>query len=117
LSIKEFIRLVYHVIYFHGVKMVSGAGVAQSVWRLGYGLDDRGSIPGGGSDDIFSLRHCFQTGSGAHPAYLMCTGGSFLGVRGPGRVTDRSSPSSAEVKNEWSYTSIHQIRLHGVVLN
>jgi hypothetical protein len=23
------------------------AGVAQSVWRLGYGLDDRGSILGG----------------------------------------------------------------------
>ena len=31
--------------------------------------------------------------------------GSFLGVKRPGREFDHSSPSSAEVKNEWSYTS------------
>jgi len=30
---------------------------------------------------------------------------TFPGVRRPGRVVDRSSPSTAEVKNEWSYTS------------
>jgi len=29
-----------------------GAGVAQSVWRLGWGLDDRGSIPGRDNDGI-----------------------------------------------------------------
>jgi hypothetical protein len=29
---------------------------------------------------------------------------TFQGVRRPWRGVDRSSPSSAEVKNEWSYT-------------
>jgi hypothetical protein len=33
-----------------------------------YGLDDWGSVPGKGDDGIFSLRHLFQAGSGAHPA-------------------------------------------------
>jgi hypothetical protein len=37
--------------------------------------------------------------------------------RRPGRETDHSPPSSAEVKNEWSYTSTPRIRLHGVVLS
>jgi hypothetical protein len=40
------------------------AGVAQSVHRLGYGLDDRGSIPGRDNDGIFSHRHSAQTGLG-----------------------------------------------------
>jgi hypothetical protein len=38
-----------------------------------------------------------------------------LGVKRSGRKTDHPSPSCVEVKNEWSYTSIPQIRLHGVV--
>jgi len=43
-------------------------------------LDIQGSVPGRGSDGIFSHRHCIQTGPGAHPAsYPMGTGGS-LGV-------------------------------------
>jgi hypothetical protein len=39
------------------------------------------------------------------------------GVKQSGHETDHSPPSSAEVKNAWSYTSTHPIRLHGVVLN
>jgi hypothetical protein len=31
-----------------------------------------------------------------------------LGVKEPGRETDHSSPSSAEIKNVWSYTSTPQ---------
>jgi len=31
------------------------AGVAQSVYRLCYGLDDRGSFPGRGNDGIIFL--------------------------------------------------------------
>jgi hypothetical protein len=31
-----------------------------------------------------------------------------LGVKQPGRETDHSPPSSAEVKNVWSYTSAPQ---------
>jgi hypothetical protein len=48
---------------YHSAK----AGIAQSVWGLGYGLEDRGSIPGKGEDGIFvSLRHRVQTGYGDH---------------------------------------------------
>jgi hypothetical protein len=39
-----------------------------------------------------------------------------LWVKRPGREADHSPPSSAEVKNAWSYTSSPPIRLHGVVL-
>jgi hypothetical protein len=38
-----------------------------------------------------------------------------LGVKRPGREADHSPPSSAEVKNARSYTSIPPLRLHGVV--
>jgi hypothetical protein len=40
-----------------------------------------------------------------------------LGIKRPGRVAEQSPPSSAEVKNEWSYTSTLPVRLNGVVLN
>jgi hypothetical protein len=57
----------------------------------------------------FSLHHRVQNGSGAHPAsYPMGTRGSFPGVQRPGREADHSPPSSAEVKNAWSYTSTLQ---------
>jgi hypothetical protein len=49
--------------------------------ELGYGLDDWGSgvrFPVGAVN--FSLYHCVQNGSGAHPASSpMVTRGSFLG--------------------------------------
>jgi hypothetical protein len=66
----------------------------------GYGLDDRGSIPGRGKM-IFPLA-CVQTGSGAHPASCTIgTGGPFPGGKArPGRDADHSPPSSAEVKYE-----------------
>jgi hypothetical protein len=77
---------------------------------LGYGMDDRGSrvrFPAGAGN--FSLHHRVQNGSGAQPAsYPMTTGGLFLGIKVPGREADFSPPSSAEVKNAWSYTSTHQ---------
>jgi hypothetical protein len=47
----------------------------------------------------------------------MGTGGSFPGVKQPGREAHHSSPASAEVKKMWIYTSAPPIRLHGVVLN
>jgi hypothetical protein len=46
----------------------------------------------------------------------MGTGGSFSRGKRPGCETDNSPPSSAKVKNAWSYTSTPPIRLHGVVL-
>jgi len=44
------------------------------------GLYDRGSIPGRDNDEIFSLRHRVQTGSGAHPVSSpMVNAGSYPG--------------------------------------
>jgi hypothetical protein len=40
-----------------------------------------------------------------------------LMVKWLGHETDHSPPSSAEVKNVWSYTSIPPIHIHGVVLS
>jgi hypothetical protein len=53
---------------------------------MGYGLDDWGSrvrfSAGAGN---FSLHHCVQNGSGAHPvSYPMGTRGSFLGGKAAG---------------------------------
>jgi hypothetical protein len=58
----------------------------------------------------------FQTGSGNHPAsYPVGTRASSARSKAAGgvKVTARL-PSSAEVKNEWSYTSTALICLHGV---
>jgi hypothetical protein len=44
-------------------------------------------------------------GKGVHPTtYPMGTGGSFPGVKRPGREADHSPPASAEVKKMWIYT-------------
>jgi hypothetical protein len=40
-----------------------------------------------------------------------------VGVKRPGREADHSPPSSAEVKNAWSYTYTPLIHLNGVVLS
>jgi hypothetical protein len=86
---------------------------------LGYGLDDLGSrVRFLAGAENFSLYHRVQNGSGAHPAsYPMGTRGSFPGVKWARCKADHSFPSSAEVKNAWSYTSTPSIYLHGVVLS
>jgi len=71
--------------------------IIQTVYLLGYGLEDRDSrlrfLAGTRS---ISLHHRVQTGSEAHPAfYPMVTGTLSLRVKGPGREADHSSPSSA----------------------
>jgi hypothetical protein len=56
----------------------------------------------------FSLHHRVQTDTGAHPgSYPMVNRGSFHGGKAGGHETDHLPPSSAEVKNAWSYTSTH----------
>jgi len=78
-----------------------------------FGLDDRGFMilfPVGAGK--FSLYHRVQNGSGAHPdSYLMGSRGSFTGVKRSGREAYHSPPSSAYVKNAWSYTSTPQYAL------
>ena len=56
-----------------------------------------------------------QTDSRAHPAsYSMCHGVVPRGQRGGGCEVDHSSPSSANVMNEWSYTCPLPVCFHGV---
>jgi hypothetical protein len=52
-----------------------------------------------------------------HTVGYVGTWGFSLWIKLPGREPDHSPPSSAEVKNAWSYTSIPATCLHGVVLN
>jgi hypothetical protein len=85
----------------------SSVGIA-----LGYGLDDRGSrvrFPAGAVN--FSLpTTASRTDPGpTQPPIQWVTGALSLGVKRPGRESDHSSPSSAEVKNARC--------LHGVVLS
>jgi hypothetical protein len=40
-----------------------------------------------------------------------------VGAKRPGREADHSPPSSAEVKNAWSYTTTPPVHLNGVVLS
>jgi hypothetical protein len=63
----------------------------------------------------FSLSHRVHTGTGVHTASYPRV--LSLEVKRPGREADNLPPASAEIKNEWSYTSSLLIRLHGVVLN
>jgi hypothetical protein len=61
--------------------------------------------------------HRVQTGFGVYPAsYPMDPGGPFPGGKArPGNEADHSPPSSAEVKNAWSYTSTPLICFDGMV--
>jgi hypothetical protein len=51
------------------------------------------------------------------PPIQWVPGALSLGVKQPGRQADHSPPSSAEVKNAWSYTATTPICLHGVVIS
>jgi hypothetical protein len=74
--------------------------MAQSVLRSGR-PGNRGSTPGRGKR-LPSLASVSRQALGAHPASCtMGTGGPFPGAKErPGRDTDHSPPSSAEVENE-----------------
>jgi hypothetical protein len=78
--------------------------VAQSVQCLATGwMIGRSNFDPRQRRKDFSYSVCVQTSSGAHPASCtMGTGGPFPGAKTrPGRDTDHSPPSSAEVKNEY----------------
>jgi hypothetical protein len=51
------------------------------------------------------------------PPIQWVPGALSLGVKRLGREADQSPPSSAKVKNAWSYTSTPPTRFHGVVLS
>jgi hypothetical protein len=84
---------------------------------LGYGLDDRG-FETRQELGIFLFTTASRTDLGLirYPIQWI-PGALYLGVKLPGREADHSPPSSAEVKNAWSYTSTPPVCLHGVVLS
>jgi hypothetical protein len=61
---------------------------------LGYGLNDRGSIPGGAT--------AYRPALGPNQPHIQWV----PGAKRSGREALHSTPSSAEVKITWSYTSI-----------
>jgi hypothetical protein len=77
-----------------------GAEVARSAQCLTTDWTNGVRSPAGAKD--FSSSLCVKTSSEAHPpSYPMGTRGPFLrGKTRPGRDSDLSPPSSAEVKNE-----------------
>jgi hypothetical protein len=84
---------------------------------LGYGLDDHGfqSLQGVG---IFLLTIMFRLALGpTQPPIQWVPGDLFLAVKWLGHEADHSPPSSAKVKNAWSYTSTPPILLYGMVLS
>jgi hypothetical protein len=71
------------------------------------GIDNRGIVirfPSRARD--FRLLQIAENGSGTHPAsFSMGTGGASPRLKRPVREAEHSTASSANIKNEWSYTS------------
>jgi hypothetical protein len=82
-------------------------------WTIGVlGFDSRRRL------GIFLFTTASRTALGpTQPPIQLVPGALSLGVKRPGREADHSPPSSAEIKNAWSYTSTSRIGLHGVVLS
>jgi hypothetical protein len=74
----------------------------KSVYRLGFKLDNRGSIPGRYSEgNIFSSPPC--PGRLWGPLSHLCNW--YLGIKRTESQADHSPPSSVDVKNVCTYTS------------
>jgi len=75
---------------------------------LSYGLDFRGFESRQGLG-IFLFTTASRPALGpTQPPIQWVPGALSLGLKLPGREADHSPPSSAEVKNVWSYTSTPQ---------
>ena len=85
------------------IQMVTGCSFLGVKW-LGYGLEDPEFDFWQRRDFLFSRRPDQPWGPTELPIQMV-TGCSFLGVKRPERETDRTLPSSAKVKNDWSYTT------------
>jgi hypothetical protein len=82
---------------------------------MGYGLDDRGFESRQGLE-IF-LFYIIVSRAALEPPIQWVPVALSLRIKRLGREADHSPPSSAEVKNSWSFTSNPPIHLHGVVLS
>jgi hypothetical protein len=88
--------------------MTTLLGIGTRLWAAWPGV----CIPAGARD--FSLLQNAENGCGAHPSFYSMGTGFFPGLKRPGSEVDQSPPYSAEVKNEWSYTSSPPISFHDV---
>jgi hypothetical protein len=103
-------------IYIHTPK--TRVAIAQSVWRWAtawtigiLGFDSQRGL------GIFLFTTTSRTVLGpTQPPIQWVPGVLSLGVKWRWREADHCPSSSAEVKNDWSYTCTPSIRLHGVVL-
>jgi hypothetical protein len=76
---------------------------------LGYGQDDRGFLSRYGLRIfLFTTASRPVLGATQPPPTHWVPAALSLGVKRPGREADHSPPSSAEVKNAWSYTPLPQ---------
>jgi hypothetical protein len=73
---------------------------------MGYGLDDRGFESRQGLRIFVFITVSTPTLGLTQPPIQSVPGALPLGVKRPGSEDDYLPPSSAEVKNMWSYTSI-----------
>jgi hypothetical protein len=82
-------------------------------WTIGVlGFDSRRRL------GIFLFTTAFRTAlEPTQPPIQWVPWALSLCVKRPGRKADHSPPSSAEVKNAWSYTYTPPERLYGVVLS
>jgi hypothetical protein len=102
-----------HTIFWLEESWDSSVGIAT-----GYRLDDRiigVRFPGGGGGGgifLFDIMSRLALGP-IQPPVQWVPGALSLGVKRPGREPDHLPPSSAEVKNAWSYTSAPQYAFTG----
>jgi hypothetical protein len=95
----NFVIILVSILGFLSLSLVilleCGPGSSVSI-ATDYGLDGPGIESRWGRD--FSLT--------SHPAHCTMVTGSFPGVKQPGRGADHPPPPTAEVENEYNYTSI-----------
>jgi hypothetical protein len=85
----------------------SSVSIVTGLWAGRSGFDSRHGL------GIFSLRYRAKAILGLTQPPIEW----IPGIKRPGRQTDHSLPSRADVKNAWRYTSTPPIRLHCVVLS
>jgi hypothetical protein len=81
-------------------------------------VDGQGSIPGRDRKGKFLFITASRPSLEPTQPPIQWISRTFIpDIERPEREADHSPPTSAKVKNSWSYTSTPPLRLHGVVLS